>query len=85
MDKPKIAATEPKAVELEEGKKYAFCTCGLSDTQPFCNGAHKGTDFVPHVFTAEETKTAHLCQCKQTKNTPFCDGSHSQIGKPKIG
>ena len=56
MDKPKVAATEPKAVELEEGKKYAFCTCGLSDNQPFCNGAHKGTDFTPMVFTAEETK-----------------------------
>ena len=82
MDKPKITATEPKAVELEEGKKYAYCTCGLSATQPFCDGAHKGTDFTPLVFTAEESKTAHLCQCKQTKNAPLCDGSHSKIGRP---
>lgn len=65
------------AVELEEGKKYAWCSCGLSDNQPFCNGAHKGSGMNPIVFTAEKTETKYLCACKQTKNAPFCDGSHN--------
>ena len=79
MDLPKVAAKTPAKVELEKGKKYAWCTCGLSDNQPFCNGAHKGTDYRPMVFTAEESKTAYLCQCKATKNGCFCDGSHKNL------
>ena len=79
MDKPNVADTCPKQVELVAGKKYAFCTCGQSATQPFCDGTHSGTDFIPMVFTAEETKTAHLCQCKQTGTAPYCDGSHKNV------
>jgi len=79
MDLPKVAAKVPAKVELEKGKKYAWCTCGLSDKQPYCNGAHKGSEFRPLVFVAEETKTAHLCQCKHTKNPGFCDGSHKSL------
>lgn len=80
MDLPKIAAKVPVKVELEEGKRYAWCTCGLSDKQPFCNGAHKGTEYRPNVFTCEESKTAHLCACKHTKNASgFCDGSHKAL------
>ena len=79
MDQPKIAANFPKQVELEAGKKYAYCTCGLSENQPFCDGKHKGNSILtPFVFTAEETKTCHFCQCKRTGNAPYCDGSHKQ-------
>ncbi len=81
MSKAKIASTSPTAIDLEEGKKYAFCTCGLSETQPFCDGAHKGTDFSPLVFTADKTEKAFLCNCKQTGKAPFCDGSHSGLVK----
>ena len=76
MDLPKRAGDGPIAVELEEGKKYAWCTCGLSDNQPYCNGAHKGTDYRPMVQEAEKTGTHYLCACKATGNGPFCDGSH---------
>ena len=79
MDLPKIAATEPAKVELEAGKKYAYCTCGLSETQPFCDGKHKGTDFVPNVFEAEEAKTVYFCQCKKTGTAPYCDGTHKGL------
>ncbi|MEM7574112.1 MAG: CDGSH iron-sulfur domain-containing protein [Bacteroidota bacterium] len=79
MDSPKIAAKAPTPVELEAGKTYAWCTCGLSDNQPFCNGAHKGSEYAPKVFVAEETKTAYMCQCKHTKNPGFCDGSHKAL------
>lgn len=80
MDKPKVAADSPIQVELEAGKKYAYCTCGLSANQPFCDGAHKGTGFVPEVFEAAESKTAYFCRCKQTCDAPNCDGSHNKLG-----
>ncbi|RXP46560.1 CDGSH iron-sulfur domain-containing protein [Lutibacter sp. HS1-25] len=76
MELPKRAGSSPIAVELEEGKKYAWCACGLSESQPFCDGKHKGSGMVPQIFTAEKTATKYLCSCKQTKNNPFCDGSH---------
>ena len=76
---PKIAATTPIEVELEADKLYHFCTCGLSEKQPFCDGSHKGTEFKSHKFTPEHSGKAWLCQCKQTKNPPFCDGSHSKL------
>ncbi|MEZ6095807.1 MAG: CDGSH iron-sulfur domain-containing protein [Pirellulaceae bacterium] len=82
MDLPKVAAACPKQVQLEAGKKYAYCTCGLSANQPFCDGQHRGTDFTPLLFTADETKSVHLCQCKQTGRQPMCDGSHKKLDQP---
>ena len=79
MEEPKIAAKEPIAVEVEAGKKYFFCACGESANQPFCDGAHSGTDFQPLAFTAEKTGKAYLCQCKKSSNAPYCNGSHSSI------
>jgi CDGSH-type Zn-finger protein len=76
---PQVAGRSPKPVELEAGKQYAFCTCGRSEKQPFCDGSHKVTSFRPHVFTAEKTGQAWLCMCKHTKNVPFCDGTHKTI------
>ena len=76
---PRIADTSPKAVELEEGKQYAFCTCGYSENQPFCDGSHKPTSFKPHVFTTEKSGQAWLCMCKHTANVPFCDGTHKTL------
>ena len=79
QEQPKVAATSPIAVPLEAGKKYAFCTCGHSASQPFCDGSHKGTGFGPQMFTAEKDGDAYLCQCKHSGNAPFCDGSHAKL------
>ena len=79
MEEPRIAAKEPIAVDVESGKQYFFCSCGNSNNQPFCDGAHAGTDFKPLAFTAEKTGKAYLCQCKKSNNLPYCDGSHSSI------
>jgi CDGSH-type Zn-finger protein len=79
MSEANIAAKHPAAVQLEAGKSYAWCVCGLSKGQPFCDGSHKTTDFMPLVFKAEKTETAHLCQCKQSKKKPFCDGTHKSL------
>ena len=75
----------PPASRIEAGKKYAYCTCGLSENQPFCDGKHKGSNFTPMVFEAEVTETAYYCQCKQTGNAPKCDGSHKsvEVDKPE--
>lgn len=77
--KPTVAETFPIQVDLEKGKKYAWCTCGDSSKQPFCDGAHKGTEFMPMIFEAEETGKKWMCQCKVSKIKPFCDGSHSNV------
>ena len=79
MEKPTIAGKAPIPVELEAGKTYAWCSCGLSANQPFCDGSHAGSGFVPKVFVAEETKTVYLCMCKHTTNPGFCDGSHNKL------
>jgi CDGSH-type Zn-finger protein len=79
MEEPKIAQKAPYTVNVEKGKTYYWCACGLSDNQPFCSGAHKSISFTPVAFTAEETKQVFLCGCKRTKKPPFCDGSHTQI------
>ena len=80
MDKPKIAACFPKQVELVAGKKYAYCTCGISENQPFCDGTHKQTDDLkPLVFLAKKDETVFLCGCKQTGNSPACDGAHKSL------
>ena len=75
----RIAGRAPAAVELEAGKQYAFCTCGLSEDQPFCDGSHRGSSFKPHLFTLESSEKKWLCQCKHTKNVPYCDGTHKTL------
>jgi CDGSH-type Zn-finger protein len=79
MDKPTIAGKTPIGVELEAGKTYAWCACGLSSNQPWCDGKHKTTSFTPVVFTAEETKTRYMCNCKQSATPQFCDGTHKNL------
>ena len=79
MSNPKVAGTSPIPVELEAGKTYAWCACGESTNQPYCDGSHKDTDYLPKVFKAEESKTAYMCMCKQTNNPGFCDGSHNAL------
>lgn len=78
-DDPVCAQLGPYQVELEEGKAYFWCTCGRSEKQPFCDGAHKDTSFRPHRFVAEATGTVNLCGCKSTDDRPFCDGMHNML------
>ncbi|MEM8846369.1 MAG: CDGSH iron-sulfur domain-containing protein [Bacteroidota bacterium] len=68
----------PIKVNLEKGKRYAWCTCSHSQDQPFCDGSHRAHNATPSMgFEVEETKEAWLCTCKKTGNPPYCDGSHN--------
>jgi len=78
-DAPMIAQKAPYKIELEAGKTYFWCACGRSAKQPFCDGSHKGSAFVPTKTSVEESKTAFLCGCKHSKNGAFCDGTHKSL------
>lgn len=79
---PNIAGRKPIKAELKSGESYAWCSCGLSKNQPFCDGSHRSTSFKPKVFKVDEDQDAWLCMCKHSKNPPYCDGSHKNLPKP---
>jgi CDGSH-type Zn-finger protein len=79
---PKIEKKGSYKVDVEEGKSYFWCSCGLSAQQPFCDGSHKGTGLKSVCFTATTTETVSFCGCKASKNFPFCDGSHKNLADP---
>lgn len=78
MDQPKIAQKSPYVLNLKAGK-YAWCSCGQSANQPYCDGSHKGSAFVPKVVEITEDKTVAWCGCKHSANAPFCDGAHKSL------
>ncbi|MBI4829520.1 MAG: CDGSH iron-sulfur domain-containing protein [Nitrospinae bacterium] len=82
MPKPKSPQPAPYIVQLEAGT-YIWCGCGLSKNQPFCDNAHKGTEYegsprAAMLFELEEDRQVALCGCKRTGHPPFCDGTHTQ-------
>lgn len=79
MNLPVVAQQSPLPVNVEAGKSYAWCSCGLSKNQPFCNGAHRRTGFAPTMFKAEKTETVYFCGCKHSKAGALCDGSHKTL------
>lgn len=76
---PFKAQQSPYLVELVSGKDYFWCACGLSASQPFCDGSHVRSSFRPFRFTAQATEEVVLCGCKHTRTPPFCDGSHNSL------
>lgn len=78
-DEPVVAQRAPFEVELEEGRRYAWCSCGRSANQPLCDGSHQTTALKPVVFKAERSEMVFLCGCKATSDRPFCDGTHKSL------
>jgi len=79
MAKPVMAQKSPYAVDVEAGRKYFWCACGLSRKQPFCDGSHKGTGLNPISYEAAASETKYFCGCKHTHKQPFCDGTHNAL------
>ena len=79
MSEPTIAQKSPYPVEVEAGKSYWWCACGRSQTQPFCDGSHKGTSFTPMKVEIAEKQTVAFCGCKHTGTPPRCDGTHKTL------
>ena len=75
---PQCGGLKPIAMELQPGT-YSWCTCGRSKAQPFCDGSHEGTEFLPAEFVVTEAKRYSLCTCKLSTRPPICDGSHKQL------
>ncbi|CAJ0937018.1 unnamed protein product, partial [Mesorhabditis belari] len=76
------AAKKPKKVALDAGKSYTWCSCGLSTSQPFCDGSHKLdglTTCRPVRFQVEKSGEYQMCMCKQTDHRPLCDGKHKNV------
>jgi len=80
MEKLKSVQKSPYKVKVEKGKIYFWCSCGLSNKQPFCDGTHKiEGKFKSLKYLADESKDIYFCCCKLSMNAPFCDNSHSKI------
>jgi CDGSH-type Zn-finger protein len=79
MDEPIPAQKAPYPFTVEGGKKYFWCACGRSQTQPLCDGSHKGTGLTPMLYTAATTEEVWFCGCKATGGKPFCDGTHTGL------
>lgn len=76
---PEIPQKSPYAIEVEAGKTYWWCACGKSQSQPFCDGSHKGTSITPVKFEADASRTVYFCGCKHSNKAPLCDGAHNSI------
>jgi CDGSH-type Zn-finger protein len=79
MVSPAVPRKRPYAIEVEAGETYWWCACGLSRTQPFCDGSHADGPFLPLGWTAEEGGIVQFCGCKNTAGPPLCDGSHHSL------
>ena len=73
-----IPQKAPYIVNETKGKK-AWCACGMSKNQPFCDGTHKGSGLVPLKYTAEKAGDYWLCACKHSGKKPLCDGTHKTL------
>jgi len=78
MSDPEIPQKRPYIEELEPGV-YAWCACGKSTKQPYCDGSHRGTEFSPIVVKIIEPKKVAWCGCKHSSNRPYCDGTHAKL------
>ena len=82
MSEPHIGGRAPIPVEVEAGKSYWWCACGLSKSQPFCDGSHKVTSFTPVEFKADKSAKVFFCTCKRSARQPACDGTHKTLPAP---
>ena len=78
MSSPDVPQKAPFVIDVEPGT-YAWCACGKSQKQPYCDGSHGGTGMIPKIERITEARRVAWCGCKHSKNPPFCDGTHGGL------
>ena len=73
-----MSQNAPYMKDEQPGKK-AWCACGATKKEPYCDGAHKGTSKAPIVVEFTEAKKVAWCGCGHSKNKPYCDGTHKSL------
>ena len=79
-----VARKGPFGVVVENGRTYGWCACGRSQSQPFCDGSHKGTGFEPVKYIADDDVMVAFCGCKRSRHSPHCDDTHISIREDEI-
>jgi CDGSH-type Zn-finger protein len=72
---PKAAANQPCCVTVEAGKTYAWCTCGLSEKQPFCDGRHKKILLQVSVLRLRKLKSCGCVSAKKQRTRRIVTGA----------
>lgn len=78
MSAPVSEHKKPFLMDEAAGKR-AWCACGLSKKQPYCDGSHKDTDLRPIIVEITEARQVLWCGCKQSGKKPYCDGTHTRL------
>jgi len=67
---------------IREEKKgtIAYCACGESEKDPYCDGSHarKNTGKQPKIVELKEDRKMAWCMCKKSEIMPSCNGSHAK-------
>ena len=68
-------------IKEEKAGKIAWCACGETKNEPYCDGSHKtsGSGLRPIIVDISEAGTIAWCRCRQSKNKPYCDGTHARL------
>jgi CDGSH-type Zn-finger protein len=64
---------------LETPGPVAWCRCGRSRYQPYCDGSHAGTGLEPMIVDVAASGPVRWCGCKATSTPPYCDRSHCEV------
>ena len=57
---PSIPQKKPIVEKVSPGT-YWWCSCGKSDSQPFCDGSHAGAEFTPVEIVIDDEKNVAWC------------------------
>lgn len=79
MPDPKIAQRSPYVCDQKPGK-VAWCACGHSANQPYCDGSHgrMNTGITPIVVEIAEEKKIAWCGCLALAEG-FANGSQTHM------
>lgn len=77
---PQVTGYFPYNCYLQKGKVYFWCSCGISQNSPWCDGLCNQlvTRNRPIYFNVNESGYYKMCNCKLSANAPFCNGTHRE-------